>query len=350
MEVSVDNHKLIYHPQRVGKWLKTGDCFPIYVEIGVTNRCNHQCTFCALDWFEKNPVDIDSKVMKRGLREMTECGVKSVMFAGEGEPLLHPDIYEFITYAKFHDLDVALSTNGVLFDKERLEKALPSLSWVRYSVDAGTPTTYKEVHGGGPKDFDRVVANIRDAVEIKRRDDLEVVIGIQFLLIPDNIDDLVPFIELFREIGVDNVQIKPFSQHPLSKNRYSVEYSRYQDLGEEIQKYQTPKFQVLFRMQTAERLIEKRTYNECYGLPFFTLIEADGSVIPCMMFYKNPAYCYGNLNTTSFSSIWTGEKRRDIIHLLKDNSLKDCRQGCRLDVVNRYLAELKNPHPHVNFI
>jgi len=350
MKVEVDSHKLIYHPERVSEWLATGDCFPIYVEIGVTNRCNHRCVFCALDWFEKNPLDIDTSVMKRTLREMAECGVKSVMFAGDGEPLLHRDLCEFITYARLQGLDVALATNGVLFDREKLEKALPSLSWVRFSVDAGTAATHKKIHRGGSKDFDRIITNIRDAVAIKKRDNLPVVIGVQFLLIPDNLEDLVPFIELFREIGVDNVQIKPYSQHPLSKNRYSIEYAQYQGIEDIVRKYETPEFQVIFRSQTTQRLMTKRTYHECYGLPFYTLIEADGTIIPCNLFHNNPDFCYGNLNTDSFAAIWKSETRKHILQQLTKNTIEHCRDGCRLDAINRYLSQLKNPHPHVNFI
>lgn len=350
MEVDVDNHKLIYHPDRVTEWMKTGDCFPIYVEIGVTNRCNHRCVFCALDWFEKKPIDIDPEVMKRTLREMAECGVKSVMFAGDGEPLMHRDICEFITYARHHGLDVAIATNGALFDREKLEKTLPSVSWVRFSVDAGTSVIHKKIHRGGLKDFDKILTNIRDAVAIKKIDNLSLVIGVQFLLIPDNLDDLVPFIELFKEIGVDNVQIKPYSQHPLSKNRYSIEYAQYQGIEDTVRKFEAPEFQVIFRSKTTHRLMTKRTYHECYGLPFYTLIEADGSIIPCNLFHNNPEFCYGNLYNNSFASIWKGEKRKHILHQLTKNTIEHCRDGCRLDAINRYLSQLKNPHPHVNFI
>lgn len=350
MEVDVDSHKLIYHPDRVSDWIKTGDCFPIYVEIGVTNRCNHRCVFCALDWFKKKPLDINTEVMKRALYEMAECGVKSVMFAGDGEPLMHQDICEFITYAKIQGLDVALATNGVLFNREKLEKTLPSLSWIRFSVDAGTSVIHKKTHRGGLKDFDKILTNIRDAVAIKKKDNLSVVIGVQFLLIPDNLDDLVPFIELFKETGVDNVQIKPYSQHPLSKNRYSIEYAQYQSIEDDIRKFETSEFQVIFRSQTAQRLITKRTYHECYGLPFYTLIEADGSIIPCNLFHNNQDFCYGNLYDNSFKTIWKGEKRKHILHQLTKNTIEHCRDGCRLDAINRYLSQLKNPHPHVNFI
>ena len=350
MKVEVDNHKLIYHPERVSEWLKNGDCYPIYVEIGVTNRCNHRCVFCALDWFDKKLIDIDLDIMKRALQEMAHCGVKSVMYAGDGEPLMHKDICELITYSRQQRLDVSLATNGVLFNREKLEKILPSLSWVRFSIDAGTSEIHKKIHRGGSKDFQKILENLREAVAIKKREDLPVVIGVQFLMIPENSDDLILFIETFKKIGVDNVQRKPYSQHPLSKNRYSIDYEQYQCMEEKIKSYETSNFQVIFRTQTTQRLMTKRPYNECYGLPFYTLIEADGSIIPCNLFHSNPEYCYGNLTTESFTEIWKGETRKHILQKLTKNTIGHCRDGCRLDAINRYLSQLKHPHPHVNFI
>jgi radical SAM protein with 4Fe4S-binding SPASM domain len=173
---------------------------------------------------------------------------------------------------------------------------------------------------------------------------------VQYLLIPDNVDDLLSFIKIFKDIGVDNVQIKPYSQHPLSKNRFVIAYANYQHLEEDIRNFATPDFQVIFRSQTAERLIKKRDYQRCYGLSYYTLIESDGSIIPCNLFHKNAGFTYGNLNDESFLTIWSGERRKTVLQQLTKEQIEGCRDGCRLDAINRYLAELQNPHPHVNFI
>ena len=57
-KIDIDSHKLMYHPERVAEWKEKGDCYPIYVEIGLTNVCNHKCIFCGLDWARgKNILD-----------------------------------------------------------------------------------------------------------------------------------------------------------------------------------------------------------------------------------------------------------------------------------------------------
>ena len=92
---SIDSHKLIFHPTRVSKWLesqnnwdKQKEIYPIYVEISPYGGCNHRCTFCGLDYMGYDKKSLDYDVLKNTLTNMAENGVKSVMFAGEGEPLL----------------------------------------------------------------------------------------------------------------------------------------------------------------------------------------------------------------------------------------------------------------------
>ena len=120
-KIEVDNHKLMYHPERVAEWKEKGDCYPIYVEIGPTNRCNHGCIFCALDFLENGTDMIDTNIMISTLENMANHGVKSIMFAGEGEPLLHKDIGLFTQKAKGYGLDIAITTNGVAFTQKKRE-------------------------------------------------------------------------------------------------------------------------------------------------------------------------------------------------------------------------------------
>lgn len=350
MKVDVDSHKLIYHPERVAQWLNTGDCPPIYVEIGLTNRCNHRCIFCALDWLDKKPFFIDAKILKERLTEMHEYGIRSVMFAGEGEPLLHPEAAEIIEHAHNSGLDLSLATNGVLLTPDIAKRILPSLSWMRVSLDAASAQVHHQVHQGRITDFDTIIQNIRAATAIKKDNGLAVTIGVQLLIIPENCNEIVEFTRVLSECGVDNVQIKPYSQHPMSKNRFSLDHSSLLNIEPEIRSYERDDFQVIFRVRTIERIYEERSYDQCHGLPFYSLIEADGSVIPCNLFHENREFTYGNINERSFAGIWEGEQRRDIVARIRENRVTECRQVCRLDPINRYLHTLKNPHPHVNFI
>src|SRR3989338_8010506 len=93
-KVQIEGHKLMYHVDEVSKWLKGEMVAPIYVEIGPINSCNHKCVFCALDYLKSRGSAISKDVLIANLKDMAEFGVKSIMFAGEGEPLLYHHLPE----------------------------------------------------------------------------------------------------------------------------------------------------------------------------------------------------------------------------------------------------------------
>ena len=349
-KIEVDNHKLMLHPERVAEWRKTGDCAPIYIEIGPINRCNHQCVFCALDWLEQGKIDIDRDVMLKSLENMAEYGVKSIMFAGEGEPILHKDIGLFTQKAKQYGLDISITMNGSAFSKEKREQCLPYLSWARFSIDSGSPGNYSEVHRTNSRDFGRVIENIRESVKFRDDHNLEVTLGVQFLMIPQNLGEAGKLAEILRDTGVDNLQIKPYSHHPDSLNDLIVDSQSYNGLEDELKAFETEDFEIKFRRATAERIQEGITYPLCYGSSFFALADAKGNVIPCNLFYDDEKFTYGNLNENSFRDIWESQKRREVLERMREKGVEGCRKGCRLDADNRYLHRLENPQAHDNFI
>jgi len=352
MKIDIDNHKLMYHPERIAEWREKGDCYPIYVEFGLTNNCNHRCSFCALDFVvgEGKIEYIDSKIVINTLKQMSKKGVKSVMFAGEGEPILHKDIGLFTKTAKNYGMDVSITTNGIAFTEEKIEQCMPNLSWMRFSIDSGSSENYSIVHGTKPKDFERLINNLENAVKFRNENNLETTIGTQFLALSQNIGEAPKLAKILKDIGVDNLQIKPYSHHPGSSNDFSIEMNYYNKLEKELEKFNSDDFKILFRKKSIERLEEGITYNECYGLPFFALIDAKGNVMPCNLFYGNKKFSYGNLNENTFTEIWEGKRRKEIIEKINKKGVKDCRLGCRLDPINKYLDRLSNPYPHDNFI
>jgi len=88
--------------------------FPIYVEISPSGACNHRYVFCAKDFVGYRKQYLDSGILADRLAEMGELGVKSTMYAGEGEPLLHRQIGEIVRHTRACGIDAAITTNGVL--------------------------------------------------------------------------------------------------------------------------------------------------------------------------------------------------------------------------------------------
>ncbi len=349
----IDSHKLMFHPERVSDWLKGKTIYPLYMEITPSGGCNHRCIFCALDYLKYKPVFLDLNVLKNTLKQASNSGVKSVMYAGEGEPLLHKDISEIVRYTKNSGIDVSITTNGVLFTEDKAKEMLDFLSWIRISLNAGKDKTYALVHRTLKEDFNKVLKNLEDAVKIKNKNKLKTVIGVQLLLIPENVKEVCILAQLLKNIGVDYLTIKPYSQHPLSRSHINpaFKYENYTYLSKKLENIQNNKFKIIFRSETIRRLSSGRDYKHCLGLPFWTYITAGGDIYACSAFLGKKEFCYGNIYQHSFKTIMESKRRKDILkRAARKLDTTKCREVCRLDKINSYLWELEHPGPHVNFI
>lgn len=349
--IRMDSHKLIYHPDVVARWLKGENIYPIELEIGLTNACNHRCIFCAVDYTGYKPDKLDSKMLIKNLEGLAPKGVKSIIYAGEGEPLIHTEAPDIINQTKSFGIDAAMSTNGVLLTPEISKACLKSLTWIRFSITGITDETYNIIHRGQKGDLEKALFNLSEAVKVKKDQKLNTTLGVQLLLLPHNKNEIVEMGKELRKIGVDYFTIKPFSQHPQSTNIIQVDYEEMLELENEVKGLETEDYKVYFRAHSMQKLKTERCYKHCWALPFMVYVDAKGNLWPCIVFMGKDKLKYGNLNEESFVNIWEGCHRKEIVEYFMNMDLeKNCRELCRLDEMNRYLNELKYPGGHVNFI
>lgn len=349
--IRIDSHKLIYHPGTVADWLNGENIYPIEIEISPSGACNHRCIFCALDYMGYEPNFLKKDVLLSTVKAMHDKGLKSVVCAGEGEPLLNRDFPEIANTMKEYGLDVAMSTNGVLLTKEISKECLGAFKWIRFSVASLEKSSYHSIQCGADGDLEKVCENIQDAVKVKRDNGLHTTLGVQCLLIPQNIGQIVEMAKKLREFGVDYFTVKPYMSHTLTNNSFNVDYSAMGDLEKELKQYETDDYQIYFRIHAMEKMKKKKTYSKCYALPFMVHIDAKGNVWPCVELINREGFSYGNIYKNTFDEIWNSGQRRDVIDRINQMDLNvECSESCRMDEMNRYLCELKHLGGHVNFI
>lgn len=351
----IDSHKLMFHPRRVAEWYEGKLSHPINAEIGLAGACNHRCVFCAVDYMGYNPHVLSREMLYNRLKEMQKKGLKSVLYAGTGEPLLNTNAVHIINDTKSLGIDVALSTNGVLFTKDVARECMNSISWIRFSVSAGTEETYKRIHQGQDGDLERVFQNIHNAAQLKKQYGWKTVLGVQIVMIPDNESEVLKLAKEVKELGADQFSVKSFGAQPLSSNelkkldRISY-YEHCEELERELSKLNDENFRAVFRSNRASKPKIGKCYEECYAMPFHVNIDASGDVWPCCSLIGMDGMCFGNINENTFEEIWLGEKRKQAIQKINGAKLSMCIPDCKLDDMNRYLHELKHPNAHINFI
>ena len=92
VDIKMDSHKLIYHPETVSRWLNGENIYPIEIEISPSGVCNHRCIFCAVDYIGYQANFLKKDIILRDIVQMQKKGLKSVICSGEGEPLLNKDM------------------------------------------------------------------------------------------------------------------------------------------------------------------------------------------------------------------------------------------------------------------
>ena len=80
---------------------------PIEIIIEITGKCRQVCPYCT----GSRTGDVPFKDIKATLDEAASLGVKAIRLTG-GEPLLHPDIREILTYTKHKKFAVIFNTSA----------------------------------------------------------------------------------------------------------------------------------------------------------------------------------------------------------------------------------------------
>ena len=190
------------------------------------------CSFCyAMVQEPQERANIQTKDSLNLLDDFKKIGVKAVSLVSDGESTLSKAYVPFIQHASNIGIDVGNATNGWEFEKEKIDQVLPHLTWVRFTVGAGTPEGYSKIMYKDKKHtevFDRAIKNITYAVELKRKLNLKVTLGIQMVLMPEFKDEILPFTKLALDLGVDYGVIKHCSDN--EQGTLGVDYSKYTDM------------------------------------------------------------------------------------------------------------------------
>lgn len=156
--------------------------FPRYVMYDVNNLCNARCPFCPQSDIAKSdaflPQHISWEDYSKTINEVAGYPVELVRLTGDGEPLLHPRIFEMIALAVELGISkVNLTTNGSLLSGKRLDALLKSPPHILdISLDAFTPESYAKYRVG--LDFDTTMRNVHELLRLRDPERTKVILSI----------------------------------------------------------------------------------------------------------------------------------------------------------------------------
>lgn len=162
--------------------------FPTYVMFDITNVCNAACIHCPQSIRAEDggrPEFLGARehqtleAFQRVIDECTEHDVRFVRITADGEPLVHPHLFDMLEYARDRGVGpVGLTTNGSLVKEAQAERLLDSgLAMVDFSLDAVREETFQQIRVG--LRYDRVRENVLRFLELRdaRGADVKVVVS-----------------------------------------------------------------------------------------------------------------------------------------------------------------------------
>ena len=345
----LDSHKLSYHYDRIEAWENGKKIAPVSVDMALTRACGAMCSFCyAILQEPQERASIKTTDALNLLDDFSEVGVKAVSLVSDGESTLSKAYVPFIQHASKIGIDVGNATNGWEFEKEKIDQVLPFLTWVRFTVGAGSPEGYSKIMFRSKEYtevFDRAMKNIRYAVELKKKLNLNVTLGIQMVLMPDFKNEIMPFAKLAVDLGVDYGVIKHCSDDEFGT--LGVDYSKYDSM------YQLLKDAEKLSNETTKIIVKwskikdkgVSSYNRLNGPQFLLQLSGSGLVAPAGQFFnaRYSKFHMGNITEERFKDIFNSSRYKRIMDYLA-SSYFDAQSMMGTLPITHYINEALDNH------
>ena len=291
--------------------------FPPIVQIEPTNRCNLHCCLCltGLGKLRRQKGDMSIGNFEKIIGQL-EKGIIYLVLYNLGEPLLNPDIYQMVQYAKRKRVFIRLSTNGEFVDNENIKKIVNyGIDELVISLDYAPQQTYLKYKKS--PNFKMVIENVKSIIK-ERGKRLKPYVNLQLLITIDTEEQIPEFRKMARDLGVDRSLIKK-----VRVNFPEIEPDR--NLLPLNSKYIRKAYKNNFRRDI------------CYRPWISTLVFWDGSIVPCC-FDMQGEYNFGNIFNMSFEKIWNNINYASFREqILKScNQIPLCRQCSLQDFFDNY--------------
>ena len=189
---------------------------PLCLDIEVASICDLACPFCYRSYLATPDKLISDDLAYKLIDQAAELKIPSIKFNWRGEPLMHPRLEKYISYAKERGiLETLLNTNATHLNQDRAKSLIESgLDVLIYSFDGGTKETYEKNRPGrfSSNKFEDVVENIQMFSKVRTSLGRHLPFTkIQMILTTDTFPEQEPFYQLFKSC-VDSVTVTQYSE------------------------------------------------------------------------------------------------------------------------------------------
>jgi MoaA/NifB/PqqE/SkfB family radical SAM enzyme len=313
---------------------------PMVLDLDPTSFCDLACPECISSSL-LNEDGFRSDRLLSLCDELSDAGVRGVIFIGGGEPLMHRATPSAIRRLASRGVQVAMVTNGTQL--RRLDPpTVALLSWLRVSVDAATPETFALLRPSknGKSKFGEVVDGISYSVDSNAQQ-----LGFSFVALVrptrtghvSNIVEIPAAARLAKTLGCDYIEFKAqlACDHQVDpemlRNRAAIKLAIDEALLEN-----SPNFRVLISSTLASVLRndppQQKGYRSCQVSMLHATVTPRG-LYPCAYHRGDHKLNRGDLMAKSFQEVWDHVSADDV------DPSADCPFYCARHSLNLALSQ-----------
>lgn len=178
------------------------------ISIEILQRCPNRCIYCSSHSNPQATHIIPFEIIKNIIDDAKSLGCKTVCLSG-GEPFLHPQILDVISYIAKLQLTCYVYTSGI-YMKDEVYSSLPNeyieairgmVDKVIFNVEADTSALYDQIMGTDVGGFDMMKKSISDCVSSG------LVVETHVVPMQVNFKHLKSIFEMCYQLGVSKVSI-----------------------------------------------------------------------------------------------------------------------------------------------
>lgn len=178
------------------------------ISIEILQRCPNRCIYCSSHSNPQATHIIPFDIIKNIIDDAKSLGCKTVCLSG-GEPFLHPQILDIISYIAKQQLICYVYTSGI-YMKDEVYSSLPNeyieairgmVDKVIFNVEADSSTLYDQIMGTDVGGFDMMKKSINDCVSSG------LVVETHVVPMQVNFKHLKSIFDMCYQLGVSKVSI-----------------------------------------------------------------------------------------------------------------------------------------------
>lgn len=178
------------------------------ISIEILQRCPNRCIYCSSHSNPQATHIISFEIIKNIIDDAKSFGCKTVCLSG-GEPFLHPQILDIISYIAKQQLICYVYTSGI-YMKDEVYSSLPNeyieairgmVDKVIFNVEADSSTLYDQIMGTDVGGFDMMKKSINDCVSSG------LIVETHVVPMQVNFKHLKSIFEMCYQLGVSKVSI-----------------------------------------------------------------------------------------------------------------------------------------------